>query len=407
MIKIERRSLFSQIFGGKPRNQNTYTRFELISSADNMFYAWDGNIFNSDIVRAAIRPKVNAISKLNPKHIRGEGENIKINPDARIREILQNPNPYMSMQDFLMKMTFQRELNHNAFAFIKWEDGTGLPEAVYPMPAASVELLERENAVFTRFLFRTGKSVVVPYEDIIHLRKDYNSHDFFGDQGAAALKPLMEVITTTDQGMVSAIKSSAVIRWLLKFKNVLKQEDIDLQVKTFVQNYLSITNETGAAATDPRYEVEQVKQDDKYIPNAAQTKESIQRLYSYFGVNEAIVQNKYDENQFNAFYESELEPIALQLSNAFTRGFFSLRERGHGNRIVFEASNLTYASMNTKLALVSMVDRGAMTPNQWRAIMNLGPIEGGDKPIRRLDTAPVNENNPDNDNNEGGEEDNG
>ena len=36
-----------------------------------------------------------------------------------------------------------------------------------------------------------------------------------------------------------------------------------------------------------------------------------------------------------------------------------------------------------------MVDRGAMTPNEWRSVMNLGPIEGGDKPIRRLDTAPV------------------
>jgi hypothetical protein len=30
-----------------------------------------------------------------------------------------------------------------------------------------------------------------------------------------------------------------------------------------------------------------------------------------------------------------------------------------------------------------------MTPDEWRAVLNLGPIEGGSKPIRRLDTAPV------------------
>lgn len=36
-----------------------------------------------------------------------------------------------------------------------------------------------------------------------------------------------------------------------------------------------------------------------------------------------------------------------------------------------------------------MVDRGAMTPNEWRATMNMAPIEGGDKPIRRLDTEVV------------------
>ncbi len=36
-----------------------------------------------------------------------------------------------------------------------------------------------------------------------------------------------------------------------------------------------------------------------------------------------------------------------------------------------------------------MVDRGAMTPNEWRETMNMAPIEGGDQPIRRLDTQVV------------------
>ena len=37
-----------------------------------------------------------------------------------------------------------------------------------------------------------------------------------------------------------------------------------------------------------------------------------------------------------------------------------------------------------------MVDRGAMLPNEWRGTMNLAPIEGGEQPIRRLDTQVVN-----------------
>ena len=62
---------------------------------------------------------------------------------------------------------------------------------------------------------------------------------------------------------------------------------------------------------------------------------------------------------------------------------------GFGNRIIFEATNLSYASMKTKLELVQFVDRGIMTPNEVRQILNLGPIEGGDVPVRRLDTAPI------------------
>lgn len=389
---MEIRSLFKNIFGAKKPNDPAMKRFQLINSSSSTFTSWNGKIFDSDIVRAAIRPKANAIGKLNAKHIQGYGEGMKINPSTSIREILEQPNPYMSMQDFLSKMTFQREINHNAFAYIKRDD-QGSAAEVYPIPYSGVELFEKESMLFLRFMFRTGQYMVVSYDDIIHLRKDFNDHDFYGESGMIALTNVMEVINTTDQGIVNAVKNSAIIKWILKFKAVLQPKDKEMQVKEFVNNYLSIANEGGAASSDPRYDLEQVK-DNNYIPNASQMKEFIQRLYSYFGVNDAIVQNKYTEDQFNAFYESELEPIAIQLSNAFTRAFFSRRERGFGNKIIFEASNLAYASMGTKLKLVLMVDRGAMTPNEWRLVMNLGPIEGGDKPIRRLDTAVVGKTEP-------------
>lgn len=383
---LEKRSLFNWMFGNKKTNDPVgMKRFELINSSSTTFNSWNGNVFESDLVRSAIRPKANAIGKLNAKHIRGSGEDMKINPDAYIREILEQPNPYMSMQDFLSKMTFQREINHNAFAYVKRDD-YGYPIEVYPIPYSDVELLEKGEMLIIKFRFRTGKYISIAYEDVIHLRKDFNDHDFYGDSGTIALNNIMEVINTTDQGVVSAVKNSSIIKWILKFKSVLQPKDKEMQVKDFVNNYLSISNEGGAAASDPRYDLEQVK-DNNYIPNAAQMKEYIQRLRSYFGVNDAIVQNKFSEDDWNAFYESELEPIAIQLSNAFTRAFFSRRERGFGNRIIFEASNLAYASMETKLKLVQMVDRGAMTPNEWRLVMNLGPIEGGDKPIMRLDTA--------------------
>lgn len=384
----EKRSLFQKIFGTKSNDTGkTFQKFEMISDTSSTFFSWDGNLLQSDIIRSCIRPKANSIGKLNAQHIRGYGEEMKINPAPYIRELLQNPNPYMSMQDFLMKMTWQRELNHNAFAYVK-RHPDGFPEQLYPIPTTSVELLESGNDVFVKFQLRAGKTMTVPYEDVIHLRKDFVNNDFFGESGYTSLGSLMEVINTTDQGIVAAVKNSAVIRWLLKFKSVLKPADKEIQVKEFVSNYLSISNEGGAAASDPRYDVEQVKQDN-FVPNASQMKESIQRLYSYFGVNDAIVQNKYTEDDWNSFYESEIEPVLIQLSNAFTNAFFSRKERGFGNRVVFEAKNLAYASMTTKLRLVAMVDRGALSPNGWRAIMNLPPVPGGDEMIRRLDTAAI------------------
>lgn len=392
--------LFNWMFGKK--EQPRTTRFELINDVNEGFYAWNGHLYKSDIVRACIRPKAKAVGKLIAKHVRDNVSEFKVNPNINIRFLLEEPNPLMTGQVLQEKLVTQLALNNNAFALIK-KDEMNTPYEIYPIPASSVDVVEgKMGDVFLKFYFRGGRQMTVPYSDIIHLRQDFNDHDFFGEQPGHALANLMEVVNTTDQGIVKAIKSSAVVKWILKFTSVLKPEDVKTQVKSFVDNYLSIDSVNGgAAASDPRYDLEQVKP-ESYVPNAEQMKETVQRIYSFFNTNEKIIQSKYTEDEWNAYYESEIEPVAMQLSGEYTRKIFSRRERGYGNKIIFEASSLQYASMSTKLDLVQMVDRGAMTPNEWRSVLNLGPIEGGDKPIRRLDTALV----ADDDNaDKGGDED--
>ena len=79
----------------------------------------------------------------------------------------------------------------------------------------------------------------------------------------------------------------------------------------------------------------------------------------------------------------------MQLGGEYTRKLFTRRERVFGNKIIFEASLWDSASISTKLNLLQMVDRGSLLPDEWRAAFHMGPIPGGDQPIRRLDTAYV------------------
>ncbi|MGY3419361.1 HK97 family phage portal protein [Bacillus mycoides] len=382
--------LFDKIFGKK--QAPTTTRFEMINDNGGGFFAWNGDIYQSDIIRACIRPKAKAVGKLIAKHIRDNSTEFKVNPDSYMRFLLEEPNPLMTGQMFQEKMAVQLELNHNAFAYIKRDD-FGYPTEIYPIPCTTVEVVEgAQGDIFLKFYFKNGKQMTIPYTDIIHLRKDFNDNDFFGEHPGNALAQLMEIVTTTDQGIVKAIKNSAVVKWILKFKSVLKQEDIDSQVKNFVNNYLNISNDGGAASSDPRYDLEQVRP-EAFVPDSKQMQETVQRIYNFFNTNENIIQSKYNEDEWNAYYESEIEVFAMQLAGEYTRKLFSRRERGFGNKIIFESSSLQYASMSTKMNLVQMVDRGSLTPNEWRAILSLGPIEGGDKPIRRLDTALVKEGN--------------
>ncbi len=96
-----------------------------------------------------------------------------------------------------------------------------------------------------------------------------------------------------------------------------------------------------------------------------------------------------NEDELNAYYEGDIEPFVVDAREEFTRKLFSRKQRGFGNKIVFDAGLINASSIKTKLSYVAMVDRGALSPNEWRRAMNLAPIAGGDEPIRRLDTAPV------------------
>lgn len=369
------------------------TRFQMVTARGNGFYAWDGKLYHSDIVRACIRPKVQAVGKLVAKHIRRdlkEQTRLEINPEPYLRFLLEDPNPYMSMQKLLEKMTTQLCLNSNAFAVVL-RDADGYPAEIYPVPAAAVEAVyDKLGNLYMRFTFYNGKTYTFRYADVIHLRRDFETNDIFGENPAPALTPLMDIVSTMDQGLVMAIKNSGVIRWLLKFTQSMRPEDLQKQAKDFSDTFLSIIGETGGvAAVDAKADAKQIEPKD-YVPNAAQTDRTTKRIYSFFNTNEKIVQSSYGEDDWNAYYEAEIEPVVLDLKNEFTRKLFTRRERGFGNSIVFEATNLSTASMSTKLNLCQMVDRGAMLPNEWRAVLNLAPLPGGDEPIRRLDTAVVN-----------------
>ena len=376
----------------KQENQSVTvtTAFKMITDESNGYYSWNGNMYQSDIVRAAIRPKVRAFGKTVAKHIRRNEKELKVNPEVYMRFLLEEPNPYMTGQMLQEKMMIQLELNNNAFAVIMRDDN-GYPSEIYPVTSSSVEAVTNgRGELFLRFQMKNGKQVTFRYTDIIHLRKDYNDNDIFGDSPAQAITSLMEIVSTTDQGIVKAIKNSTVVKWLLKYHQTLRPEDLKKATKEFSDSFLNVeTSDTGgAAAVDAKMDATQVQQGEVPI-NESLNKATVNRVYAFFSTNEKIVHSSYTENEWISFYEAVVEPDVIQASNEFTRKLFSRRERGFGNQIIFESSNLSFASMQTKLQLLGAVDRGALTPNEWRELMHYSPIEGGDQALRRLDTAPV------------------
>ena len=371
--------------------------YKMITVANDSYFTYDGKVYKSDVVRACIRPYVKAMGKTVAKHIyetmNEDGEkDIQVNPVLSMKIMLSDPNPYMTFQMLTEKTAWQLKLNGNAFILIV-RDENGIPRQLYPLPAtgASTEWLN-DGELGIRFYFSNGKVYKFYYRDLIHLRGDFFRHDILGDNMADSLTPLMESVATIDKGIIEAIKSSAIIRWILKINGGLRPEDVKDYAQKFADDYLDIEKGTGigVAATDSKAELKQVEPKN-YVPNAAQQDRQKQRIYEFFNTNEEIVMSKETGDTWNSYYEHVVEPDVRQMSEEYTRKIFSQRQRAFGNYIIFEAYNLQLASLKDKLELREMVDRGALLVNEWRYAMGFGPVEGGDVPIRRLDTAVVNQ----------------
>jgi hypothetical protein len=109
-------------------------------------------------------------------------------------------------------------------------------------------------------------------------------------------------------------------------------------------------------------------------------------VFSYFGVNEDVLENKAYGDAWAAFYEGCIEPFAIQFSEVMTRMLFTFREQGQGNKVMATANRLQYMTNADKLQVsAQMADRGLMTRNEIREIWNLSPLPepyGDQLPVR-------------------------
>ena len=181
--------------------------------------------------------------------------------------------------------------------------------------------------------------------------------------------------TFNQEAMTSPLKQ--IVMFDTKSKTIISQN-------TKYIPYFNINNNGGVAALDSKADYVELKGESKIIDDKQMALIS-DNVYKFFNVNENIVKSKYNENEWDAFYESVIEPIAIQLSLEFTAKLFTKREREFGNEIIFEANRLQYASTQTKVNLVNtLIPLGLLTINEGREIFNLGLVEDGDKRLVSL-----------------------
>lgn len=357
----------------------------------NLFTDFGDNIYASDVVKICIDRIATHSAKLKPRYVKTEDNETVQEKKRNLAYLLKfQPNPLMTPYDFIYRVVTLLYLNNNAFIYPVYDENYDLKE-LWPIRPNSVEMLKDEGGgVFLRFYFSNGKQYLLPYESIIHLRRFYGINDVFGGTSAvsdhAALLKTIKINDSILQGLDNAIKTSFQIKGLLKINGILNEKDKTAQKKEFDDAIKEASKDNGSAIipVDLKSEYVPLNVDPKLIDS--NTLSFLQKkIISYFGVSEAIFDNKYDENEYNAFYESVIEGIAIALSEAFSKALLTRGQLEKGEQIIFYSERLQYASWNTKVqAIEKLMGLGILSLNESRALLGFEPIEGGHKRLQSL-----------------------
>ena len=365
------------------------TRF--FRSTLNLFQDFGDNINASDVVKICIDRIATHSAKLKPRYVKTEDDKTVQEKKGNLSYILKfQPNYLMSPFDFIYRVVTLLFLNNNAFIYPVYDENYDLKE-LWPIKPNNVEVLKDEGgSMFFRFYFSDGKSYTLPYESIIHLRRFYGINDVFGGTSAAsdhaALLKTIKINDSLLQGVDNAIRSSFQIKGLLKINGLLNEKDKTAQKAEFDKALKESIENDGSAIVpvDLKSEYVPLTSDPKLIDSTTLTFLQ-KKIISYFGVSDAIFDNKYNENEYNAFYESVIEGIAIQMSEAFSKVLLTRGQLEKGEQIIFYSERLQYASWNTKVqAIEKLMGLGILSLNESRALLGFEPIEGGSKRLQSL-----------------------
>lgn len=358
-------SIIARLFG---RQTKPHAFIEINST----FNSFSGTGYNSAAFRAAVDAIARHTAKLQPH-----------SADAGLEALLaQAPNTYMSGYDLLYKTAAAYFTHNNAFMLLQrgephlaQNSAEGIT-AIYPLTPSSVEFKPgSDGALYLECTFPDGRCVAFPYRDVIHLRRHFLTNDLLGD-GNTPLYSLLDTADTLNQGIAASVKNGTSIRGVLKFTSLVNPAQVKAEKERFVSDYFNPANNGGIAATDQRFDFVPANITPYSVPKE-QIEAVNRQITDYLGVGVSIVNGTYTENEFSAFYESIVEPFALQLSQEF--------RLKTGAEITFTAERMEFSSAATKIKLLhEAAPLGLITVNEARKLLALPPVADGDRRLQSL-----------------------
>jgi hypothetical protein len=249
---------------------------------------------------------------------------------------------------------------------------------IYAVLPKKCEIVEYRGEPWLRYTFVNKEKAAERLSRVAILTRFQYKSDFFGEKNNA-LDSVMELEHLNDEGIKEAVKNGAHYRFLARVNNFSSTEDLKRERIRFSEANLKSEDNNGGILLFPNTytDIRQIDPQSYTVPEAEQ--EEIRRnVYNYFGINEDVLQSKAYGDAWAAFYESVVEPFAIQFSETVTAATFTESEIQRGSFVMLTANRLQYMSTTEKLNVsAQLADRGILNRDEIREIWNLPPIPEG------------------------------
>lgn len=362
---------------GKSRDRSRLMRYDV---NQYRFVTWDKKATDLYLIRASVDALARNIAKMQLEAVMytdRERAEKKVDRTSDVARVLRHPNQYMTQYDFLYKVAAMFYTTNNVFIYPEYKDGRLI--ALHPINYEDFSIYETDKGtLIAKFRMNYYQTYSILYDDLIHLRNHFMTKDLIGDSNGDAIKPITELLTTQNQGIINGIKNSAIIRGILKAANVIKEEDMKAARDRFVEDNLRASNTGGVIGIDGKFEYQNIES-KPYIVDAQSMAESKKMIFDYFGITEGFITNAFTPEEYEAIYEGRLEPFAIMLTQGLTHGLYTERELGFGNEIEGNMSKVKYQPISAITALIGATNQlGLFRKNEYREMLGYPPLADDD-----------------------------
>lgn len=373
---------FNKLFRRPPKDRKFAPTFDGFTPIYTQFGT---NIYASDVVQQALKCIVDEMKKLMPTHVRYKG-NDPVPVRSTVQDVLDMPNDLMTTSEFLEKICWLLLMNYNAFViptYYTWiDDKTGAErryyESLYPINPTQVDFIEDASGrLFVTFWFWNGYTTTIPYDDVIHIRYNFSVNQYMGGNimgqpDHEALLGTLQLNNNLLQGVARAMNASYAVNGIVKYNTLLDDGKTEAALKE-LENKLR-NSESGFLPLDLKAEFTPLERKIALVDKP--TLEFIDsKILRNWGVPLAILTGDYTKEQYEAFYQKTLEPLALAISQAFTKKLFTTRERAFGNKIAMYPKELIFMTVSQTLEMINtLAPTGGLFENEKRVALGLRPM---------------------------------